>query len=115
MSLVSSSPGGFGCFRERHRYFLDVLGARGEQALPSNLDQAAEAGIAVPVKLLGIGEGALHRFLAPLVDRLAPRRLSMNIRAFACILPDMPGDGSYRAGIGRAGGKKRAVTADGGV
>lgn len=48
---------------------LHVLGGCGQEALAGHADEAAEAGVAVAEQLFGVGEGALHRLLAPLVDR----------------------------------------------
>src|SRR5690606_6008322 len=51
---------------------LHVLAGGCQQALPRYLHEAAEPRITVPVQLFGIRKRALHRLLAPLVDRLAP-------------------------------------------
>jgi hypothetical protein len=50
----------------------------------------------VAVQLLGVGEGALHRFLAAAVDGLAPGGVAVGVVALAGILPDMAGGGTRR-------------------
>ena len=69
--------------RQRQGDFFDVLGGGGEQALASDGEQSAEAGVAVAVELFGVGEGALDGFLAASVDALAPRREAMGVGALA--------------------------------
>lgn len=94
-----SSPSRSGGFRERYCDLLDVLGSGRQQTLPCEIVEAAQAGIAVAVELLGVGEGALHRLLSSFVDGLAPRCLSMAVGALSGALPDMTGDGPLRLGV----------------
>src|SRR5690606_12613320 len=92
---------------------LDVLCGGLQQALAGDADKASKAGVAVAVQLLGVGEGAFHRFLAPLVDRFSPSCEPVGVSAFAGVLPDMAGDGTNGLGVGRAGCEQRAGPADG--
>jgi len=46
----------WGCLGEGQGDFLDVLGGGGEQALACDGNQSSEAGIAVAVRLLGVGK-----------------------------------------------------------
>ncbi len=87
--VSSSRDGRFWPFGERHCDLLDVLGTRGQQALPFDLDEATEPGIAMSMQLLGIGKGTLHRLLASFVDGLAPRREAVGVGALAGIGPHM--------------------------
>ena len=52
------------------------LGDGGQKGLTAHTDKAAEAGVAVAEQLLGVGEGALHRFLAAGLDQL-PHTVSL--------------------------------------
>ena len=74
----------------------------GEQALTSDLFQASEPCIAMAEELLGVGEGAFDRLLSSLVNGLAPGGQAALVGFFAQVLPDMAGQGSHCAGIGRA-------------
>jgi hypothetical protein len=78
--------------RHRESDFLDVLRGGGEQALAGDGEKPPEPGVAMAVKLFGVGEGALHGLLAALVDPLAPGSEAMGIDAFARSRPDMAGD-----------------------
>ena len=55
-----------GARAEREGDLLDVLGGGGDQALDAHAGQTSEAGVAVAVQLLGVGEGAFDGFLARL-------------------------------------------------
>jgi hypothetical protein len=46
---------------ERQGHLFDVLGCGGKQTLGAYTDQSSEAGIAMAVQLLGVGEGAFDR------------------------------------------------------
>jgi hypothetical protein len=96
-----SCGSGGGCFRlrrEAERDLLDALGGGCEQALDAHAHQTSEAGIAVAVQLLGVGEGALDRLLAAAIDGLAPLGQPVGVGALAGILPDMAGDQPGRVG-----------------
>lgn len=80
---AGSCRGWFWCFDERHCDLLDVLGGCSQQALAGDTGETSEAGIAVAMQLLGIGKGALDRFLAAFVDRLAPSGQAVGIGALA--------------------------------
>ena len=71
----------FGSLCEGYCDLFDVLRCGCHQALACDADETSEAGITVPVKLFGIGKGALDRLLSPLVDRLAPGRLAVGVGA----------------------------------
>jgi len=79
-----------GC--EREGDLLDVLGGGSEQALTRDGDQSAEAGVAVAMELLGVGEGAFDGLLAPAVDAFAPWVQAVSVGALAGIGPDVAGD-----------------------
>src|SRR5690606_37759527 len=96
------------CFCECHGDLLDVLGGGGEQALHLYAPQTSEPGIAMAVQLFGIGKGALHGFLAALVDGLALGGEPMRIGSVARLLPDMARNRALGLGIGGARGQKRA-------
>ena len=67
-SVSGRSVGPVLCQREGD--LLHILCCGGQQTLASDPDERAEARIAMAVQLLGVGEGTLHRLLAPFVDRL---------------------------------------------
>src|SRR5690606_37748953 len=104
-----------GPLRHRQGDLFHVLAGGCQQALPRYLHETAEPRISVPVQLFGIRKRALHRLLAPLVDRLAPRRLAVTVRPLARLRPDMPRDGAHRLRIAGAGGPQRTVAAMGGI
>lgn len=95
----ASSEAGLRCFGERQGDFLDVLSGGGQQALARDPGQTSETGIAMPVKLLGIGKGAFHRLFSAFVDRLAPRCQPMRISALAGVRPYMAGNGAGCGGV----------------
>ena len=69
---------------------LHVLAGRRKKALLLNLAQPPHAGIAVPMKLLGVGKTAFNRFFTALVDLLSPIIIPMFIHPVFVILPDVP-------------------------
>ena len=97
--LWPSCDGWSGWLGERHGDLLDVLGGCSQQALACDAGETSKAGIAMPVKLLGIGKRALDRLLAALIDCLAPRGQAMGVGALAGVGPDMAGDGTHRLGV----------------
>lgn len=101
------------CSGHGHGDLLDLLGGCGGQALHLNAPQTSEPGIAMAMKLFGIGKGALHGFLAPLVNGLALWGEPIGIGPFARFLPDMARNGALTLGIGGARGQKRVGLADG--
>src|SRR5450830_753552 len=60
-----------------------------QQTLFHDFGQAAQTRIAVTMQLLGIGEAAFYRFLAPFVDPFAPVRQTPCIDRFLGCLPYM--------------------------
>ena len=88
----SSSPGG--PERQGESNLLDVLCGGGEQALAGDGKKASEAGIAVAVELLGVGEGTFDSFLAALVKALSPWGKPIGIRPLAGIGPNVANDQS---------------------
>ena len=60
--------------------------------------ETSEAGVAVAMKLLGVGEGALDGFLAAAINGLAPGGLAVGVGALARLGPDMARD--QAGGIG---------------
>lgn len=88
---VGSGEGGAAPVGEELGNFLDVLRGGGEQTLPSHAQEAPEPRVTVAKELLGVGERALHRLLAPLLDELAFDRQPMRVDPFARVLPDMAG------------------------
>ena len=52
-------------------------------------DKGSEPCITMPMKLFGVGEGALDGFLSSLVDFFAVRREAVFVGGIACVLPDM--------------------------
>jgi hypothetical protein len=95
-----SGPDGPGSQGESHLF--DVLGGGGKQALASDGNKASEAGIAMPVELFGIGEGALDGLFPALVDALTPRRQPMSISPLTGVGPDMAYDQAGSAAAGCA-------------
>src|SRR5690606_7015958 len=85
------------------------------QALPLDLEQAAEARMAVAVKLFGVGKGTLHSLLAAPVDRLAPPGEPPRVGPLARVLPDMASDRAFRLRIARTRGQQRTFPAKGGI
>src|ERR1700712_2124826 len=85
-----------GRWAQRQSDLFDVLGCGSEQALEGDGEQAPEAGIAVAVELLGVGEGPLDRLLAPLVDALAPGSETVCVGSFARLGPDVADDETGR-------------------
>ena len=92
MEAVQRSSSQGGPERQGESNLLDVLCRGGEQALTGDGKEASEAGIAVAVELLGVGERTFDRLLSALVDSLAPRGEPMSIGPLAGIGPDMAGD-----------------------
>ena len=89
-----SCSGPDGLWSESKGDFLDVLSGGGEQALGGDSQQTSEAGVAVAVKLFGVGKGTFDRLLAPLVDALSPGSKTMGVGSFARVGPDMARDQS---------------------
>jgi hypothetical protein len=58
---------------------LDVLGGGGHEALACDADQSSELGIAVAMKLLGVGEGPFDSLFSAFVDCLSPRLQAIGI------------------------------------
>ena len=85
--------------RHGEGYFLDVLGGGGEEALTADGEQPPEAGVAVAVKLFGVGKGAFDGLLTALVDAFAPGRKTVSIDTFSGLGPDMADDQSGGAAV----------------
>src|SRR5512145_2914693 len=104
-----------GVSRQDHSDFLDVLAGGGEQALLLDAIEAAHAGIAVAVQLLGIGEAAFHRLLAPCIQFLAPVGQTVGVNVVLGVLPDVAGHHLGGVGAGGARCQQRASPALGRV
>ena len=80
------------CAKDSGHYPLTsttLVGKGRQKALLTHLGKPAQACVSVPMQLLGIGKTALYRFLASLINPLAPGAEPVGCDLFKAVLPDM--------------------------